>query len=173
MSKGGRGLNDDEKKLWRRVVARVKARKPLPVDADAAAAPSSAKKIAPRTVAHTLAPSAPITRASAPPQNRGAEKRVRRGQLEIDATLDLHGHTQDTGKAALTRFLHASQKRGARTVIVITGVGRMGEGVLKRRLPEWLAGKDLAAIVSGFAKAHRAHGGDGAYYVFLRRTRTT
>lgn len=94
---------------------------------------------------------------------------MRRGKLEIGATLDLHGHTQDSGRAALARFLRAAQKRGDRTVIVVTGVGRGGEGVLKRRLPGWLAGPDIRALVSGFAPAHRSHGGAGAFYIFVRR----
>jgi DNA-nicking Smr family endonuclease len=44
---------------------------------------------------------------------------------------------------------------------------------LKRRLPEWLAERDLRPLVSGFAQAHRAHGGEGAYYVFLKRSDAT
>ncbi len=107
-------------------------------------------------------------RAAAPPANRGAEKRVRRGKLEIGATLDLHGHTQETARSTLVRFLQAARKRGDRTVIVVTGVGRAGGGVLRQRLPEWLGEGELRGVVSGFAQAHRTHGGAGAYYVFLK-----
>lgn len=98
---------------------------------------------------------------------------MRRGRLDIGATLDLHGHNQETGRRALARFLRAAQARGERTVIVVTGVGRRGEGVLRRRLPEWLAASDLRPLVTGLAQAHRTHGGEGAFYVFLRRTETT
>ncbi len=94
---------------------------------------------------------------------------MRRGKLEIGGKLDLHGHTQDTGRAALARFLRSAQARGDRTVIVITGVGRGGEGTLKRRFPEWIAERDIRVFVSGYAPAHRAHGGAGAFYVFIRR----
>ena len=107
---------------------------------------------------------------NAPPANRGAEKKVRRGQLEIDAKLDLHGHTQDRAQAALARFLRAAHARGDRTVIVITGAGRGGEGIIKRRFPDWIADRQVRAIVSGYAPAHRTHGGAGAFYVFLKRT---
>jgi DNA-nicking Smr family endonuclease len=41
--------------------------------------------------------------------------------------------------------------------------------VLKRRLPDWLTEPALRAVVSGFAPAHRKHGGAGAWYVFLKR----
>lgn len=70
---------------------------------------------------------------------------------------------------ALGRFLAAAYRDGARTVVVVTGVGRMGEGVLRQRLPDWLAEAANRTIVSGFAQAHRQHGGSGAYYVFLKR----
>ena len=167
MSKGGRGLSDDETKLWRRVAARVKPRRPLPKDEETVAA---LQRVKPAIVQASRSANAPPTsRAKAPPQDRGAEKRVRRGRVEIGGTLDLHGHNQDTGRAALARFLQAAHARGARTVIVVTGVGRSGQGVLKRRLPEWLAERDLRPLVSGFAQAHRTHGGEGAYYVFLKR----
>ena len=170
MSKKQRDLTTDEKKLWRRVAASVKARKPLPVaDADEIEEAPTPKRAAATTIAPKTA--APAVRAkSAPaPQDRGNEKRVRRGKLEIGGKLDLHGHTQESGRAALARFLRAAQARGERTVIVITGMGRGGEGVLKKRLPEWLAERDVRAFVSGFAPAHRSHGGAGAFYVVLKR----
>jgi len=168
VSKKQRDLTADEKKLWRRVATGVKTRRPLPVaDDDDAREEPAPKRAAASSVKH---PPTPVRAKSAPaPQNRGNEKRVRRGKLEIGGKLDLHGHTQDSGRAALVRFLHAAQGRGDRTVIVITGMGRGGEGVLKRSLPEWLAQRDVRAIVSGFAPAHRQHGGAGAFYVFLKR----
>lgn len=168
MSKKQRDLTTDEKKLWRRVAASVKTRRPLPD------APEEADEPPPRKRAAVREPSAPrltkpSAKAAASLHDRGNEKRVRRGKLEIGASLDLHGHTQDSGRAALSRFLRAAQKRGERTVIVITGVGRAGEGVLKRRLPEWLNEGDIRPLVSGFAPAHRQHGGAGAFYVFIKR----
>jgi len=169
VSKNKRDLTGEEKKLWRRVAASVKTRKPLPADdveeepARAAPPPKPSKT----SVVQTVPPRRPAP--PAPPQNRGGEKRVRRGKLEIGATLDLHGHTQDSAVTALSRFLRAAQARGDTTVIVVTGMGRGGEGVLKRRLPDWLAAPEIRSIVGGYAPAHRAHGGGGAFYVFIKR----
>lgn len=167
MSKRGRDLTTDEDKLWRRVASRVKPRKgraavkePEPEE------PTSRRRAAATAPAPLVKPTRP---AVTPLANRGAEKRVRRGKLEIGGILDLHGHTQDTGRDALDRFLRSARRRGDRTVVVITGVGRTGEGVLKRRLPEWLNTSELRPIVAGFAQAHRMHGGAGAFYVFLKR----
>lgn len=167
-----RDLTAEEKRLWRRVASHVKTRKPLPPEADEAPAPA---KPAARTLARAPAapakPLAPKRTAPATSADRGNERRVRRGQVAPSASLDLHGHTQDTGRAALRRFLIRAHRRGDRAVIVITGVGRSGEGVMKKRLPEWLTERELREIVSGFAQAHRTHGGAGAFYVFLKRMR--
>lgn len=105
------------------------------------------------------------------PPNRGGERRVRRGRIEIDATLDLHGYTQDAALAALERFLARAVRSGGGVVLVVTGQGRGGEGVLKRRFPAWLELERLRTLVSGYAQAHRSHGGAGAFYVFLRRAK--
>ncbi len=168
MSKKQRDLTVDERKLWRRVAASVKTRKPLPaVDAEEMEERPVAKRAVPPPA---KAVASPVPPKPAPlPQDRGNEKRVRRGKLEIGGKLDLHGHTQDSGRAVLARFLRSARARGDRTVIVITGVGRGGEGILKRRFPEWIAERDIRGLVSGFAPAHRAHGGAGAFYVFIKR----
>ncbi|MBL8543858.1 MAG: Smr/MutS family protein [Hyphomonadaceae bacterium] len=176
MSRHKRELTGEEKKLWRRVAATLKTRRKLEHEEEPSE-PAPPPKQAPRAhapSAHAAHPQPKPKKAAAPPplQARDGEKRVRRGKLEIGASLDLHGHTQETGRSALGRFLHAAASRGDRTVIVITGVGRGGEGVLKRRLPEWLAEHDLRVLVSGFAPAHRSHGGAGAFYVFLRSRRS-
>lgn len=170
MSRRKRDLTEDEQSLWTRVTERVKPRRAPPKTSEKkiAAEPGVAHIArAPRPAGQTDAPIA-VKKPSAPPANRGAEKRVRRGKLEIGATLDLHGHTQDSARTALIRFLQAAQKRGDRTVIVITGVGRAGGGVLRQRLPEWLGERELRGVTSGYAQAHRSHGGAGAYYVFLK-----
>jgi DNA-nicking Smr family endonuclease len=69
----------------------------------------------------------------------------------------------------LATFIASARRRDARTVLVITGTGRTGEGVLRKRLPGWLEQGELKPLISGFAQAHRAHGGMGAFYVFLKR----
>ena len=171
MSKNGRDLTSEERSLWRRVASTVKVRRPLP---DHHELEPAAKAPPRRSGTHEPLPrAAPPSRpaASRPLQNRAAEKRVRRGDVDIGATLDLHGHTQDSAVAALTRFLQRAQKRGDRAVIVVTGVGRGGEGVLKRMFPTWLAAKDIRSLVAGYAPAHRSHGGSGAFYVFIKRRR--
>jgi DNA-nicking Smr family endonuclease len=110
-----------------------------------------------------------------------AEK-LRRGQLAPGARIDLHGMTEAVAHRALHAFLARAQSDGVRLALVITGVGnpkahegaewmRTSHGVLKEMVPRWLNESDFAALTSGWAAAHRRHGGDGALYVYLRKTR--
>ncbi len=107
--------------------------------------------------------------ASGPLADRGKERRVRRGQTTIDGKLDLHGHTQDGAKAALYAFLSHHRHMGDQCVLVITGKGRLGGGVLRKHFLDWLHEGNFRLLVSSYAQAHQKHGGTGAFYVFLRR----
>lgn len=109
------------------------------------------------------------------------KQRLMRGREEIDGTIDLHGMRQVEAHAALSRFIHARSARGDRTLLVITGKGLkkleddaaviIERGVLRAMLPMWLSQPDLAPMVSGWDLAAQGHGGDGAFYVRLRRAR--
>jgi DNA-nicking Smr family endonuclease len=166
-----RELTEDEAHLWRRVASTLKQRRAL-LQAKAPTAPAERALVKPPKT-----PPPPKSSAQAPPKpaaerlpaDHGGERRVRRGRVEVEATLDLHGHTQDSASAALSAFLVRARGRGARTVLIITGAGRGGQGVLKRRFPDWLSDPELRPIVAAFAQAHRSHGGSGAFYVFLKR----
>jgi DNA-nicking Smr family endonuclease len=83
--------------------------------------------------------------------------------------VDLHGLNQDQARSALTGFMLHAFAAHRRIVLVITGKGALGDGVLRRRVPEWLAEPPLRAVVAGLSEAHRRHGGEGALYVALKR----
>jgi DNA-nicking Smr family endonuclease len=103
------------------------------------------------------------------PIEPGRKRRIVRGRDEIAARLDLHGMDQDRARAALIGFLQRAQADGARAVLVITGKGVSGQGVLRRRAPEWLADPALRTVVAGLSSADARHGGEGALYVALKR----
>lgn len=158
-----RPLTPAEAALWRRVARNAKPLpgKSLPV-AEAEAPQPALKKS--KGVTPKL-PGPPNPRKPAPPADRGGERRVQRGQIEIAARLDLHGHTQDSARGALLGFINNQAAAGTRAVLVITGKS----GILRQRLPGWLALPDFRARLAGFAQAHRTHGGAGAWYVFLKK----
>lgn len=103
-------------------------------------------------------------------------RRMSQGKLRPEARLDLHGMTLAEAQPELLRFVLSCHARGARLVLVITGKGRGDHGplptrpgALRHQVPHWLHGSPLAAIVQQVAPAHFRHGGEGAYYVYLRR----
>lgn len=91
------------------------------------------------------------------------------GRDAIEGRIDLHGMTYDQARAALTSFVQRAHAEGRRTLLIITGKGTQGEGVLRRRAPQWLAEAPLRGVVAGVGEAHRRHGGAGALYVLLKK----
>lgn len=128
----------------------------------------------------------PYQAPSQPPQmaersvDPAIHKKVRRGRIEIDGTIDLHGLTQAEAREQLRRFIGARVARGDRTLLVITGKGARTDndyiaamterGILRTMLPIWLSEPGLSHLVSGWSLAARGHGGEGAWYVRLRRS---
>jgi DNA-nicking Smr family endonuclease len=109
--------------------------------------------------------------------------RMRRGLLEPQARLDLHGLTEAVAHHALTAFLRGARTRGLKLVLVVTGKGRPPQpdapfdleltmrtrGVLRTLVPRWLAEPDLAPMIVQLQEAHKRHGGAGALYIYLRK----
>ena len=112
-----------------------------------------------------------------PGQLQGLDRKrgdkLRKGKLEIEGTLDLHGMTRDQAQGAVRRFIEASQSMGRRTVLVITGKGYThgGDGVLRGELPRWLNADPLRSKIVAFDFAQPRHGGQGAFYVYIKKVR--
>ena len=191
MSRDGkrrRGLSYEDRVLWTHVtkaITPLRNSSPLPlgeVDAQSAAGeglksnegarPPLPKGERVRTELAAKPPKDKPKPMTMEPLTRRMKQRVARGKHQIDARLDLHGFTQHEAHAALLRFLRSANARDARLVLVITGKGRGGEvGVLRRQVPQWLGLPEFRDLVIGFEDAAIAHGGEGALYVRVRRTR--
>jgi DNA-nicking Smr family endonuclease len=186
MGKRGRKGEPPDFHLWTEVTKSVS---PLPrrrvletIEADVPAAPVARPRSAVRRP-----PAFPSYQA--PPQRNGPEirphiepkmrRKLMRGRIEIDGTLDLHGMRQNEARSALNRFLVSRWSRGDRTILVITGKGLkklddagtqiIERGVLRSMLPTWLSEPGLAPIVAGWDHSAQMHGGEGAFYVRLKR----
>jgi DNA-nicking Smr family endonuclease len=101
--------------------------------------------------------------------DRRAERKLRDGDIAIEARLDMHGMTQKESHAALSDFIAKQAKRGSRNLLVITGKGRDGGGVLKSNFANWLENLPDASRVLAVRTAAIKHGGTGAFYVILRK----
>ena len=201
---GERALTPDEVALWRSVMgdgdapaqparepAPAKQREPPPGKADSTktaeqGAKAAANKRPPPKPPICAKPEVQVVRgrSSLDGLDRRNAQRLRRGQMTIDARLDLHCMTRQAAHAALRRFLVSGTETGHRCVLVITGKGTPREtdanagfmpdrslGVLRTEVRRWLAEPDARTHVVAWATAIPRDGGDGALYVLLRRRR--
>jgi len=181
--KDDQGLTSEDRRIWGRITGTVtppRVRKAARVIPGAATAPEtipvtphvvSPPKPSPRRVATPApVPAAPTVRARSTPEalEPRRQRRLSRERDPIEARIDLHGFGRFEAEDQLKDFLSSSQARGLRAVLVITGQGRRGGGVIRASIVEWLQSPGLRRVVSGFSSAHRRHGGDGAFYVTLR-----
>ena len=197
MSTRGRNLSADEAALWARVahtVAPMRGRA-LPAWAPLAREDAAAlgQPAAPRPRAKSsasLQPAAPPPpapreeRRQYPPDRHGLDagwdRRLAKGLVPPDFTLDLHGATLDAAYARLEHGLALALGQGARLVLLITGRPRPAgdhadrgqqRGAIRRKFMDWLAGGPHASRIAAVRAAHPRHGGAGAVYIILKRPR--
>ena len=193
MSRRKKGLSAEDRALWDKVAATatpLERRKidPAPAPKAPKPKPAPAQPIAPfrmegssKSPGHHLAPSVAERVNDAPVRmHHGTHKKMVKGKLSPEGRIDLHGLTLASAHPRLTRFILDAHAQGKRLVLVITGKGRdrdedgpipIRRGVLRHQVPSWLAAPPLGAVVLDIRTAHLKHGGDGAYYVYLRRQR--
>ena len=178
-----RSLSEEERALWESVARQIKPlRKKHRVTASLPASPKTEVHAVPKTLAHPK-PAAVVAAPSpkkpmAPPLaplGRRERSQLSKGKKEIEARLDLHGMTQERAHRALSGFLHQAHGSGLTFVLIITGKGKIGaeseRGILRRQVPQWLSQPEFRSVVVGFEEAHIGHGGAGALYVRIRRSR--
>ncbi|WP_033074634.1 Smr/MutS family protein [Sphingopyxis sp. MWB1] len=189
-----RRLAPDEAALWKKVAATVD---PLPgrVPPAAPTAPPTVKP--PSPVAKGAPAAAPALRrlppATLPPPRRihgqatldsHWDRRLRKGQVRPDISIDLHGHSLASAQALLDEAIARALLRGARVLLVVAGRLRPGadrlpamhgerrpRGAIRASLADWLAASPHADQIVALRPAHISHGGAGAVYVILRRGR--
>ena len=187
-----RGLRPDDLDIWHRVVQTVtplhlrparpmvgpdpQPETPLPDK------PRSPPRIEPFRLGEKASRDHVAMRSPSPGPVMDAKAfaRMSRGKLSPESRLDLHGRTLAEAHPELTRFVITAHAKGQRLVLVITGKGKRDigggfgperAGILKHQVPHWLAMAPLAPLILQVAEAHLKHGGGGALYVYLRRSR--
>lgn len=102
----------------------------------------------------------------------GLKKKFERGDLPLDGQIDLHGMTVEQAHKRFKAFVLRKAEQGARFLLVITGKGSRGEGRIRTGLPLWCEDADLHPFILQYKQARPQHGGDGAFYILLRRKRS-
>ena len=191
----GRKLDPTERALWSRVAATVR---PLPGQSSplAQSAPPTVKPPRPAVPLRQSIPAAkPAAKPAAPPARRAGrifatasldghwDRRLRKGLIRPDLSLDLHGHSLASAQALLDASIARGLLRGARVLLVIAGRLRPGadrlplmhgdprpRGAIRASLADWLANSPHADQIIALRPARTSHGGAGAVYVILRRS---
>ncbi len=134
-----------------------------------ASRPGVKPAVAPRAVAR------PIT---ANTLDGGWDKRLTRGAVIPDSSIDLHGHTLASAHTMLDVGLGRAIARGDRVLLLVTGKPPRPEserpharGAIRSAVTDWLAGSRHADSIAAVRGAHPRHGGQGALYIVLRRGR--
>lgn len=137
-----------------------------------------------RPVAPAVAPV--VARVPVPPKpaaqatlDGGWDRRLSRGLVSPESSIDLHGHTLSTAHRVLDAGLAEAVARGDRVLLLVTGKPPRadaerpyGRGAIRAAIGDWLAGSRHADRIAAVRGAHPRHGGAGALYIVLRRPRT-
>ncbi len=191
----GRPLNPDpltpeEAQLWARVMQTVRPMRAVAVRIPERAPPAPLGRVKPivRTVVTPFA-NRPGTKPVVPPRpaakpitantlDGGWDKRLTRGVVSPDSSIDLHGHTLASAHAMLDVGLGRAIARGDRVLLLVTGKPPRPEserpharGAIRSAVADWLAGSRHADSIAAVRGAHPRHGGQGALYIVLRRGR--
>ena len=195
-----RRLSAEERALWARVMATVK---PMP-GREVVAEPKPKKPLpfrggvggrgvpqAGRQVASPHPNPSPegegLKKAKTPPAptptpgttlDGSWDKRLSRGMVQPDATVDLHGHTLNSAYAMLDDALGRSIACGDRVILLITGKPPRPDserpharGAIRAAVGDWLHSSRHADAIAAVRGANPRHGGSGALYIVLRRPR--
>lgn len=171
-------LVEDDDALWRKVIETVeplKGRDLPPTEIGALAPPPTLKRITVRPKQDLLAAPKPmeaLTHDRQPGLDKATEKRLKRGKVQIEGRIDLHGMTQDEARPALENFLEHAWRQGKREVLVITGKGIRADGsigILRQRVPQWLNAAPNRQRITAFHYASPKDGGEGALYVRIKK----
>lgn len=174
-----RTLSPDEAQLWGRVMATVRPlRAVAPVQVGAAPAFQRKVRLDP---APPPSPAAkPVAKSRGPGEtlDGGWDKRLARGAVMPDMSIDLHGHTLASAHALLDAGIDRALKGGCRVILLVTGRPPRPEsqrpharGAIRAAVADWLAASRHADRIAAVRGAHPRHGGQGALYIILRRAR--
>ena len=176
-----RHLSADEAALWRKVVESVRplAGAARPEEAPRKTEISQEAEVLPTVKARSVPVAPRIPKPLPGPSSTldgSWDRRLSRGLVQPDLSLDLHGHNLATAYDLVDRKLEQAIGSGARLLLLITGKppsDRAGKrGAIRAAVGDWLAASRHASEIAAVRNAHPRHGGSGALYIVLRRRRS-
>jgi len=201
-----RTLAPEEAALWKRVIATVTPLKTTPASKTAplisplpgkggagggaidvaGAMPATSKLAKPAEVRESFRRADARTHPQPLPKKEGLDatldgswdRKLSRGIISPESSIDLHGHSLSAAYDRLDRGLEQAIRQGDRVLLLITGKPPRPEserpharGAIRAAVGDWLAASRHADRIAAVRTAHPRHGGSGALYIILRRPR--
>ena len=100
-------------------------------------------------------------------------------------SIDLHGYTLDAANKTIKDFINKAFLENVNKIIVVTGKGIHSDnekdpyvskelGILKYSVPEFISNNtSLMSMINEITDAKIEDGGSGAFYIFLKRNKST
>jgi len=100
-------------------------------------------------------------------------------------SIDLHGYTLEQANKTIENFINKAYEDKINKLIVVTGKGLHSQNekdpyvskdlsILKYSVPEFISNnKSLSNIIKEIQDAKIEDGGSGAFYIFLKKNKTT
>ena len=109
---------------------------------------------------------------------RSKLRRIKNGKIIIEGTLDLHGLSLKEAESMLRLYVGDGLRQKKRLLLIITGKGSNSKPnihgktlTIKSELKNWLSDSFYSDKVQYISKALDRHGGEGAYYFFLKKSK--
>ena len=112
------------------------------------------------------------------------KKGIKKGSFHIDKKIDFHGKSLLESEEQFNKTIMGCYKSGQRCLLFVTGKGlfksknfeenenpKLYYGIIRSAFVEWVRLKKFSKYILSFEQASTEHGGDGAFYVYLRKNK--
>ena len=111
-------------------------------------------------------------------------KNIKKNLLKIDKKIDFHGKSLVKAEEVFTSTIVDCFNKNKRCLLFVTGKGlfktkdhnynnkpKLYHGVIREAFFNWVKSKQFSKHILSFEQASIEHGGDGAFYVYLRKNK--
>jgi len=148
--------------------------------------PASIGRLKPKTIIQKTTPE--LTTKNLKLENDPIIKNLKRGRVKIDRKIDFHGNSLFDAENIFKKTIIECYNNNKRCLLFVTGKGTLSAGKnnfqeeqnnspklfygkIRRTFKSWVEKKEFNKYILTFCKATHEHGGDGAFYVYLRKNK--
>ena len=115
-------------------------------------------------------------------KDKNDKSKIKKGKIKIDKKVDFHGLSIDKAKNIFIKTINHCFYSNNRCILFVTGKGmrktdddsrqiKLFYGKIRERFQQWVFEKEVAQKILKVAPADFSYGGDGAFFVYLRKNK--